>query len=480
MDAKRHLLRRRAVGPLVFAALSPLVGWGCASVDPRPSFHAVAETVSARADVDPTWPQTAEEEASSEQAAQELLASPLSPESAARVALLRNRALLAEVEELGIAHADYAQATRIANPTLAGFRRTPSAGSGVNTEIELVEDVLDVLVQPIRKRLAAIELEAAKLRLGQTMLDLVAETKQAFYELVAADQTADRLRTVHDLAAAAADLARRQQTAGNVGELDVAQQEAMALEAAIDVTRADLAGRAARERLAVLLGLATSDGAWKPDHRLPELPADEPDLDGLEERALRERLDVQAARFSVDLVGRALSLKKKTRFFPAGIEVGINREKESDGVRLRGPQLAIQLPIFDTGAASIARLEAEHRRTRRQLEQLALETRAEVRLAREQTLAARELMVAYRDELLPRRTVILDQTLLHYNMMLKGVYDLLLARREQVVTERAYIDAWRDYWIARARLERALGGPLAGPPTADSQTHEPTQLGGSP
>jgi outer membrane protein, heavy metal efflux system len=491
--ANRERFRRRARSLLLCAVLTPLAGWACASVDPRPSFHAVAETVRARADVEPSWPRTADEEASAEQAARALLAAPLTPESAARVALLRNRALLAEVEELGVAQADYAQATRIANPRLAGFRRTPSAGPGVNTEVELAEDVLDVLVQPIRKRLAAVELEAAKLRLGQTMLDLVAETKEGFFELVAAAQTADRLRLVRDLAAAAADLARRQRAAGNLGELDVAQQEAMALEAAIAVTRAELDEGAARERLAVLFGLAESAAAWTVDRRLPELPATEPEAAGLEDRALRERLDLQAARFGVDLIGRALSLKKKTRFFPAGIEVGINREQETDGVRLRGPQIAIQLPIFDTGAASIARLEAERRRSQRQLEQLATETRAEVRLGRAQTLAAREVAVAYRDQLLPRRVLIVDQTLRHYNMMLKGVYDLLLARRDEVEAEKGYIAALRDYWIARVRLERAVGGPLeaapaalapagelASPSPAAAPTHESTAPGGSP
>jgi len=55
---------------------------------------------------------------------------------------------------------------------------------------------------------------------------------------------------------------------------------------------------------------------------------------------------------------------------------------------------------------------------------------------------------------------ILDLTLQHYNTMFRGAYDLLLAKQNEVVTERASIDALRDYWIARAELERALGGAL--------------------
>jgi cobalt-zinc-cadmium efflux system outer membrane protein len=55
---------------------------------------------------------------------------------------------------------------------------------------------------------------------------------------------------------------------------------------------------------------------------------------------------------------------------------------------------------------------------------------------------------------------ILSLTLQQYNGMLKGPYDLLLAKQNEVTTEQAYIDAWRDYWIARSRLERAVGGRL--------------------
>jgi cobalt-zinc-cadmium efflux system outer membrane protein len=224
------------------------------------------------------------------------------------------------------------------------------------------------------------------------------------------------------------------------------------------------------------------------------LPVVEPSLEGLEPRALAERLDLGAARFGVDLVGRALALKRRTRFFPVGVEVGVNREEDLDGVRVTGPQLAIALPIFDTGAASIARLEAERRRAEHQLEQLTLEVRAEVRLARDRLLAERALTETYRDVLLPQRARILDQTLRHYNMMLLGVYDLLAARRQEVEAEKAYVAAWRDYWIARVQLERAIGGPLepdlaarAAPSSpqpavqpAPTAGHDPSNPGGQP
>ena len=168
----------------------------------------------------------------------------------------------------------------------------------------------------------------------------------------------------------------------------------------------------------------------------------------------------------MDLVGRALALRRKTRWFPVGLHAGINTEKEITGGRVTGPELALQLPIFDTGSASITRLEAEHRRAQRQLEALAIDARSEVREQRDRMLAARDLALFYDRELLPQRARILDLTLRQYNAMFKGAYDLLLAKEAEVEAEKARLDAWRDYWIARSRLEKALGGglPAAAPP----------------
>lgn len=444
----------------VVLALVVWMSGACASVDPQPSFDQIAREVRDRSHLEPSWPRSAADEEAAERTAGELLARQLDAAGASRVALLRNRALLAEIEELGVSQADYAQATRLANPTLSAFRRTPDSGSGINVEIELVQDLLDVLVQPARKRLAAVELEAAKLRLGQTMLDLVADVRLHFYALLAAEQATDRVRVMRDLAAAAAELARRQRGAGNLPEREVALFEADEAQEGIDLLRSELAEREARERLNLLMGLAPTNLDWTTGRTLPPLPASEPELSALESAALERRLDLGAARFGVELVRQALALKKKTRYFPVGVEVGVNREKDLDGTRLRGPQIAIALPIFDTGAASVARLEAELRRAQRQLEQLDLEVRSEVRLFRGELLATRALVEAYRTALIPRRTTVLEQTLLSYNMMLLGVYDLLLARREGTEAELAAIAAVSDYWAARVRLDRAVGGRI--------------------
>jgi cobalt-zinc-cadmium efflux system outer membrane protein len=227
--------------------------------------------------------------------------------------------------------------------------------------------------------------------------------------------------------------------------------------------------RADRERMNRLLGLWGPRTAWSIVELLPEIPEQDVPLAGLERLAVSQRQDLQAARWGVDQVGRALALRRGTRFFPVGLHVGINTEKDVTGDRVTGPELALQLPIFDLGGASIARLEAEHRRAQRQLEALAVNARSEVREARDRMLTARDLALYYSRVLRPQRVRILELTLRHYNAMFKGAYDLLLAKQAEVETERASLDAWRDYWVARARLERSLGGSLPG---AQAETKE--------
>ena len=102
-------------------------------------------------------------------------------------------------------------------------------------------------------------------------------------------------------------------------------------------------------------------------------------------------------------------------------------------------------------------------------EALANDIRSEARQARDALLAARETAEYLETTLLPQRRLLLRETLLHYNAMQKSNYELLAAKERLLVAERESLEALRDYWIARAELERAIGGGLpAVPPAAEA------------
>jgi len=141
----------------------------------------------------------------------------------------------------------------------------------------------------------------------------------------------------------------------------------------------------------------------------------------------------------------------------------VDTERDPAGQRVTGPTLDFELPIFDHGQGAIARLQAQYRQAQWQVEALATDIRSEVRQARDTLIAARDLAEFYQKIYLPQRIRIVNETLLQYNAMQKGTFELIAAKEQELNTEREYTEAWRDYWIARAELERALGGKLPEP-----------------
>ena len=53
--------------------------------------------------------------------------------------------------------------------------------------------------------------------------------------------------------------------------------------------------------------------------------------------------------------------------------------------------------------------------------------------------------------------------------MLVGVFELLQARRTQLDAFQAYLEAVRDYWVARTDLRRSVGGALPGETPLDPE-----------
>jgi outer membrane protein TolC len=69
----------------------------------------------------------------------------------------------------------------------------------------------------------------------------------------------------------------------------------------------------------------------------------------------------------------------------------------------------------------------------------------------------------------PLRKRIADENLLRYNGMLIGVFELLADARTQIASVNAYIEALRDFWLAKADLDMAMiGKPSAGPMPASA------------
>ncbi len=434
---------------------------GCAG--PNASLDRVQSTVGERTGKRLHWNRGGPEDAQIAQGVHDLLRRPLTADRAVQIALLNNRELQARFEEIGVAQADLIQAGLLSNPNFAASFRFPDRSpSGTNIEYSIAQNFLDLLVMPLRKRVAAAQVAETETRAADAVLKLAAEVKVAFYSAQAREQLLDRLRVISEANETAAEFTKRLHDAGNTSDLELTNQQGSYEQSRLEVAQTELQVRRDRERLNRLLGLWGANTNWKMGNHLPELPGNESSLQHLEVRAIAQRLDLRAARMRLDLIGQSLALRTKTRYLPAEIKLGVNTERETDAQRITGPTLDLELPIFNQGQGEIAKLTAQYRQAQRELEAMAVNIRSEVREARDQLIAARDLTSEIGKRLLPTQQKALNLTLEQYNFMLKGAYDLLLAKQNEVAAERSYIEAWRDYWIARAELERAVGGSLDG------------------
>jgi cobalt-zinc-cadmium efflux system outer membrane protein len=466
--------------PILFAALLPLAFGGCTSTNPKGAFEDVNHQIAARTGQEVRWMRDDTEREQIEKTVEGLLRTNLTVQTAVAIALLNNRTLQAQFESLGISQAELAQAARLRNPQFSGFWRFPTHGpTVVNAEYSLAQDFLDLLVLPTRKKIAARHLEGTQLRVAQEVLRLAQEVQVAFYTLQAHQQFVKRLSLIMEVNEAAADIAQRQHDAGNINNLEWQHQQAAFAQSRLDLAKAEAQARADREKLNRLLGLWGQQTGWQMAEALAPVPDGELPLENLEALAVSRRLDLAAARGDVEALASALTLKKNFRYLP-GAALGVSAEHDIDRSWVVGPTLDLEVPLFDQGQGEIARLAAEYRRAQRAFEALAVNIRSEVRERRDAVIAARAAAEYHAKILLPQRQSILRETLLQYNAMQLGNYVLLAAKEREQLAEREAIEALRDYWVARAELETAVGGTLtrdvaalsSAPPSAKPKRQE--------
>jgi cobalt-zinc-cadmium efflux system outer membrane protein len=456
---------------------------GCATLRPGAAFSDVERLVSTRTPRSIHWNQGTPADREVEQRIEALLVNELTPEAAVQIALFNNRSLQATFGRLGIAQADLVQAGLLPNPVVHFAWRFAASGPGPSAEANLLLDFIQALEIPLRKRVAKAALEAAKLDVAQAVVNLAADVKAAYYTLLGAEQMLDLRQTVARATQYSAEIAERQREAGAIRRLDLANEQALYEQARLDLARAEVEVLADRERLNALLGLWGPQTSWRIPPRLPDLPPEKLPARGLESLAVSQRLDLAAARQDAERVAHALGLTRVEALIPTGL-IGPESEREPEGEWTVGPAIEFPVPIFDQGQARVATASAELRQSLERHRALAVEIRSEVRRAWTRMESARRRAEHYPKVLLPLRREIIQETQREYNAMLAGVYQLLQAKRDEIEAGRSYVETLTEYWVARAELERAVGGDLrlvsGGQPPASASPAPPEESGRQP
>ncbi len=461
-------MNRRANKPgLPVVAALALVLSGCATFSPDGGIQAVNDLAQARAGAPVQLLRSDADRRALDELLAARIAQPLTADDAVQIALLNNRGLQASYWELGIAEADLVQAGRLSNPAFGYQHKT--GGGTTSIERSLTFNLVSLITAPLATRIEGRRLEATRLQVANEAVTVALATRRAWVEAVAATQSLAYARQVAAAADASADLGQRMRRAGNWSAFDQAREQAFYAEAMAEVVRATSAATAAREALTRLMGLWGGQAAYQLPDRLPDLPAAPREMTDVEQVAVRERLDIRAATLASQHTAASLGLSRATRFINV-LELGGVQEREG-AERQRGYEITLEIPLFDWGGARTVRAEAVYMQAVNRLAQTAANARSEARESYQAYRAGYDLARHYRDVVIPVRKQLSDETLLRYNGMLVSVFELLADAREQRSAVIAYIDAQKQFWLAEAGLEAALGGRLPATTTQDHSHH---------
>ena len=444
---------------LTTAALSVLFLAGCASFSPDGGLGKVEAITKERAGLSVQPIKNEQDAARATDEVNRLLGQTLDADAAVKIALLNNRGLQASLAELGIAEADLVQAGRLRNPGFTFGRFTQ--GGEREFERSFLFDVMGLLTMPKRTEIEQRLFAQTQLRIANEVLRVAADTRKAFISAVAAQETVNYMRQAKEAAEAGAELASRMAKGGNFSQLRYQREQVFYAEVTAQLARAQQMASGERERLVRILGLSGKQLAFQLPGRLPDLPVQAMEAAKIEQRAMDQRLDVRMARQEIDALAGNLGLTRATRFVNV-LEASYLNSNSNENPHRRGYEIELRLPIFDWGDARVAKAEAIYTQAMHRVAEQAVNAQSEVRDAYTAYRTAYDLAKHYRDEVVPLRKKISEETMLRYNGMLISIFDLLADAREQVSSVNAYIQALKDFWLADASLQLSLNGSGGG------------------
>ncbi|MCK4789918.1 MAG: TolC family protein [Desulfobacteraceae bacterium] len=431
---------------------------GCA-VKTAPEWKRFQEMAKERTDQELLWEKSKKEHTAILTEVDELLADGLSRQEAVRVALLNNRLLQSSFEQLGISKSDLVQAGLFSNPSLSAvFRFLISSGSGTNIDADLFLPISDLWQIPFRKKAAAAQMEATIIRVGQTVIETVAEAKHAYdavYYLGEArretEEILDRFMAIRDQVVVRRDF-------GYMSDLDVYLAQTMVAEAEMQLARFEGELAIARSHLNRVLSFEPRQIGYEIQGGAADEHLALPDLGKAVRYATDHRLDIQMARFKVRQAERTLELEKARIL--KHVSVGASYEREADGADVFGPGFDIELPIFDQNQAQIAKARYRIRQARKNLQALEGKVREEVTSDLETIHFHRAQVQTFREKIIPFREKAIGYAERWVNAMQLNRLYLLEAQKGLLQSRREYLEALMERQRALVDLELHMGGKL--------------------
>src|SRR5262249_31341412 len=398
-------LRRQVVRVCAVLTTTSLLS-GCTWFAPDAGMGVVATIAQQELKKDAAAIRSPEEAEAAGATVRRLLGRTLTADAAVQIALLNNRGLPAAYDGPAIADAERVGQSLPPDPTYS-WRRI-QAGPALESEMQLVTDIIALATLPARSEIAAERFHQAQLRAAEETLRVAHEARRAYYRAVAARELVHFLTESQSAAQAATQFAARLGEPGAMNKLDQAREQVFYADLTAQLATARQREASEREALIRAMGLWGASLDFKLANALAAVPRRVQTLAGIEVDAVARRVDLQIARIELDVLAKSYGLTQATRFInilDAGYADKLERRGDERAL-MRGFDVRLQIPIFDFGEVRVRQAEATYMQAVNRLLERAVNARSEARDAYRSYRSAYDIAGHYQREVLPLRKII--------------------------------------------------------------------------
>lgn len=381
----------------------------------------------------------------------------LSIESAAAYAVKHNPALAAARFRIEEARGRLDASGRRPNPELefefSQNARTPEHGAGV----AWMQKFPRTARLRLEKAVSRAQLAAAEAEVRDAERKLAGDARAAAVGLLALEKErglrAQQIVVSEELTVF---MTKRVQT-GEASAVDAAQVELESKQLSTQVLMLDVEKATLLGTLRPLLGVRTGDslnitGTLSEPTGLPAKITD-----------VAVRGDYRAAKANAEAARQGVELAKANKWEDISVGFTLAHDRSEDAPSglerdtMLGLKFSLPLPIYNKNEGQIREATAAAQRTEKEIEAVAAQARAEAAVARSEMAALAKIVADFNEKLIPAARQIEDQLRANYAAGLIPLPEVIRARGRRFELEAQRLDALRDWHLARAKHQTAIG-----------------------
>ena len=353
------------------------------------------------------------------------------------------------------------QAGAYPNPAVTGqfadaTIRTPRTGARVVENGVIVEQTVEwPAMRAARKDAAAAGLTSATFNLDEAKLNLVAEVKQVFYDLLLAERTVDLLQQNLEIVQDVARIVKARVRSGEGPQFESVKAEVEVLKAKQEMTKAKNVVRVK------LVGLDTlTSGALGPRYEVQgdfRSLRDPLDPEQMAARDLSQHPILKRQGKLVEQAEFTVTKERKSRVPDVTLFGGYSTKVETKSI-VAG--VTVPTPVWYQKQGHIAEALGTQRKEEAALIRARNDLSREINQHAREAQTAQEQILVYEEGLLKQAQEALRIAQLSFRQGASSLLEVLDAQRVQRQITVDYNQARFELSLALTRFERAVGGPL--------------------